>query len=279
MILASVPLNELLWLIGALLGAGIATGLLAGIFGVGGGAIIVPVLYEVFRLLGVPEEVRMQLCIGTSLAIIVPTSISSFRAHLAKGAVDMDVLKIWALPVLVGVLLGGYLAPSAPPSVFKLVFVAVTSTLAIRLLFGNDNWRLAGSLPGKAAMRAYGFGIGVASALMGVGGGAMSNFVQALYGGKIHRSIATSAGLGVIISIPGMIAYMIGGWPKMELLPPFSLGFVSLIGVSLMIPATIFTAPWGVKIAHAMPKRRLEIAFGIFLAVVAGRFLVSALNG
>lgn len=278
MIFASVPLNELLWLIGALLGAGIATGLLAGIFGVGGGAIIVPVLYEVFRLLGVPEEVRMQLCIGTSLAIIVPTSISSFRAHLAKGAVDMDVLKIWALPTLAGVLLGGYLAPSAPPSVFKLVFVAVASTLAVRLLFGNDNWRLADSLPGKVAMRAYGFGIGVASALMGVGGGAMSNFVLALYGGKIHRSIATSAGLGVIISVPGMIAYMIGGWPKMELLPPLSLGFVSLIGVALMIPATILAAPWGVKIAHAMPKRRLEMAFGIFLAVVAGRFLVSALN-
>lgn len=270
-----VPLYEVLTLAGTLVVVGAITGVLAGIFGIGGGSVMVPVLYEAFRLMGVPEEVRMQLCVGTSLAIIVPTSIRSFRGHMAKGIVDTEVLKIWALPVLVGVLLGGFVAPHASSSVFKSVFVIIAAVLAIRLLFGNDSWRLAETLPGKAVMRVYGFGIGVASALMGVGGGALSNFVLALYGQKIHRTVATSSGLGIIISIPGMIAYMIGGWSRMAILPPFSIGFVSFIGVALMIPSTIIAAPWGVKIAHALPKRQLEIALGVYLTFVAIRFLLS----
>jgi len=273
-----VPASELLVLLAALVGAGVVTGLLAGLFGIGGGTVIVPVLYEVFRLMGVPEEVRMPLCVGTSLAIIVPTSIRSFRGHYAKGVVDLDALKIWALPVIIGVVLSGYMAADAPAWVFKAVFVAVMTLLAVKLLFGRSSWELGADLPGKALMRAYGFAIGTASALIGVGGGALSNLVMSFYRRPIHQAVATSSGLGVIISIPGMIAYIIGGWPKMALMPPFSLGYVSLIGAVLMIPTTILAAPLGVRIAHALPQRKLELAFGLYLLFVAIRFALSLLD-
>lgn len=276
--MGSIPLSELLTLGAALAAAGVLTGLLAGLFGVGGGTVIVPVLYEVFRLMGVAEDVRMPLCVGTSLAIIVPTSIRSFRGHLAKGAVDMDVLRIWLVPVVLGVVLGGYIAADAPAWLFKAVFVAVTGILSFKLLFGKAGWRISADLPGKAVMRAYGFVIGTASALIGIGGGAISNLLLTLHGRPIHRSVATSSGLGVIISIPGFIAYIIGGWPKMAQLPPLSLGYVSLAGAVLIIPTSILAAPWGVRIAHAMSYRKLELALGLYFAFVAGRFLVTLLG-
>tara|TARA_R110000782_G_scaffold78276_8_gene155470 strand:- start:128495 stop:129322 length:828 start_codon:yes stop_codon:yes gene_type:complete len=273
-----VPASELLMLLAALVGAGIVTGVLAGIFGIGGGTVIVPVLYETFRLMGVPEEVRMPLCVGTSLAIIVPTSIRSFRAHYARGVVDMTVLRVWAIPVVVGVVLGGTLAADAPAWLFKAVFVVVATILSIKLLFGRESWQLGNDLPGTGLMRVYGFVIGTASALIGIGGGALSNLVMSLYRRPIHQAVATSSGLGIIISIPGVIAYGIGGWSKMAMLPPLSLGYISLLGVALMIPTTILAAPWGVRIAHALPRQRLEMAFGLYMALVAVRFSVTLLN-
>jgi len=270
--------SELLTLLVLLVGAGLLTGLLAGVFGVGGGTVVVPVLYEIFRLMGVAEEVRMPLCVGTSLAVIVPTSIRSFRGHLAKGAVDMEVLKLWFVPVILGVVLGGYVAADAPGWLFKIVFVAVAATLSFKLLFGKENWRFSDHLPGNGVMRAYGLMLGTASALIGIGGGAISNLLLSLHGKSIHRSVATSSGLGVIISIPGVIAYIIAGWPKMAELPPLSLGFVSLIGAALIIPASILAAPFGVRIAHALSRRKLELAFGIYLGLVALRFLIAMLD-
>lgn len=269
---------QLIELVLALLAAGVVTGLLAGVFGVGGGTVIVPVLYEVFRQMGVAEDVRMQMCVGTSLAIIVPTSISSFRAHLRKQAVDMEVLKAWLWPVIIGVLAGGFIAADAPAWLFKIVFVVVASLSAFKLLFGREGWQLSSGLPGAWVMSLYGAVIGVASTLMGIGGGALSNLLLTLHGRPIHRSVATSAGLGVIISIPGVIAYMIAGWPKMETLPPFSLGYVSLIGFVLIVPTSILAAPFGARIAHATAQRRLELALGLYLCFVAGRFLFQLMD-
>ncbi|MGL4974105.1 MAG: sulfite exporter TauE/SafE family protein [Bosea sp. (in: a-proteobacteria)] len=266
-----IPTADLIFLAVSLLAAGAATGLLAGVFGVGGGAVIVPVLYEVFRVIGVVEEVRMPLAVGTSLAIIVPTSIRSFNAHRAKGKVDLDILKVWAVPVVLGVLLGSVLARYAPAGVFKAVFVAVATVSAFRLLFGA-NLRFAETMPGKLVMRGLGVIIGVLSALMGIGGGQLSNLVMTFYGRPIHQAIATSSGLGVLISIPGALGYIYAGWPKMAVLPPLSLGYISLIGLALFIPTSIWTAPIGARLAHSLSKRRLEVAFGIFLLLVSARF-------
>ena len=271
----AVPVSELLWLAAAIVVGGIVTGILAGLFGVGGGAIIVPVLYEVFRILAVPEEVRMQLCVGTSLAIIVPTSIRSYLAHRAKGAVRDDVLRRWAPPAVIGVALGSAIAAFAPSAVFKLAFVVVATFVAVRFLFAPDTWRLAAQLPGRAVMSLYGFVIGLSSSLMGVGGGSLSTIAQSLHGIPIHNAVATSAGLGVPLTIAGTLGYMLAGLPQQGLMPPLSVGFVSLIGVAVMAPVSSFTAAYGARLAHAWPKRRLEIAFGLFLLAVAVRFVVS----
>lgn len=268
-----IPVGELITLALALLAAGVLTGLLAGMFGVGGGAVIVPVLYQIFGFLNVPEDVRMHLCVGTSLAIIIPTSIQSYRAHRAKGKVLEDVLKVWAVPVVLSVLAGGAIAAFAPPLVLKLVFILVASSNAIKLLAGRDDWRIAPDLPGKAGMRGYGVLIGLASSLMGIGGGAISNMILTLHGKTIHNAVATSSGLGVLISIPGALSYIAAGWPKMAVLPPLSIGFVSLMGLALIAPVSAFFAPFGARLAHRMQKRTLEIAFGLFLVTVSARFI------
>ena len=268
-----IPVADLLVLVVALLGAGLVTGLLAGMFGVGGGAVIVPVLYSIFGFLNVPEDVRMHLCVGTSLAIIIPTSIQSFRTHYSKGKVLMDVLRLWAVPVVLSVLAGGAIAAFAPALVLKLVFIAVALSNAIKLLSGRDDWRIAPDLPGPLGMRAYGVLIGLASSLMGIGGGAISNMILSLHGKAIHNAVATSSGLGILISVPGALAYIAAGWPKMAILPPLSLGFVSILGFALIAPTSTLIAPLGARLAHAMPKRRLEIAFGVFLLLVSARFI------
>ncbi|MBX9907361.1 MAG: sulfite exporter TauE/SafE family protein [Beijerinckiaceae bacterium] len=275
--LAAIPMGDLAFLAVSLVVAGAFTGILAGLFGVGGGAVIVPVLYEIFRVIGVPEDVRMPLCVGTSLAIIIPTSIRSFNAHRAKGLVDLDILKIWAVPVVLGVVAGSYIARFAPPDLFKIVFVFVAVASALRLLFASDRWQLGTEIPGKVLMSVYGAVIGVLSALMGIGGGQLSSLFMTFYGRPIHQAVATSSGLGVLISIPGALGFIYAGWPKMAVLPPLSLGYVSLIGFALFIPTSIWTAPIGARLAHRLSKRRLEVTFGIFLLVVAGRFVWSLL--
>lgn len=273
--IAGIALNDLIFLALSLVAAGAVTGLLAGLFGVGGGAMIVPVLYEVFRVIGVPEEVRMPLVVGTSLAVIIPTSIRSYRAHLAKGMVDTSIIRIWAVPVVLGVIGGSLIARYAPPDLFKAVFVAVAFASAMRLLFASDRWKLGDDMPGPFLMRIYGLIIGVLSSLMGIGGGQLSSLFMTFYGRPIHQAVATSSGLGVLISIPGALGYIYAGWPKMDILPPLSLGYVSFIGFLLFIPTSIWTAPIGARLAHRLSKRRLEVAFGIFLLVVCARFFWS----
>jgi uncharacterized membrane protein YfcA len=270
-----VPLGEIALLVAAVLVAGVATGILAGLFGIGGGAIIVPVLYEIFRILGVPEEVRMQLCIGTSMAIIIPTAIRSYRTHKAKGAVLYDVLRQWTVPAVIGVAVGSVIAYFAPSAFFKIVFMVMVTVIGLRLLFGRDDWQLADHWPGRPMMRFYGFLIGLISSFMGVSGGSVSNVIQMLYGKSLHSAVATSSGLGVPITIAGTIGFMIAGWPKMALLPPLSIGYVSLIGFVIMAPVSSFTARYGALLAHRLSKRQLEIGFGVFLLLVSARFIAS----
>jgi uncharacterized membrane protein YfcA len=266
---------EFAWLVAAILAGGVVSGILAGLFGIGGGGIMVPVFYEVFRVLGVPDEVRMQLCVGTSLAVIIPTSLRAFRAHRQRGPLPLGILKIWAVPMVVGIAVGGVIAGLAPAWVFKLIFVVVASLLAARLLFGREHWRLGDEMPGRGLMTVYGFMIGLYSSLMGLGGGSVATLIMTLYGISIHVAVALSAGIGVLISIFGTLAYMAAGLPQQALLPPFSVGFVSLLGLVLMAPVSTLVAPYGARLAHALSKRTLEIAFGCFLALVALRFLAS----
>lgn len=267
----------LVWLALAILAGGVVSGILAGLFGIGGGGVIVPVLYEVFRVLEVPESVRMQLCVGTSLAIIIPTAFRSYQAHRARGAVLTDVVRAWAIPAVFGVGVGAVIAGFAPGWVFKLTFALIASLIAIRLLFGRDDWRIADDLPSEPVGWVYGFLVGLGSSLMGVSGGSISNMFLTLHNKPIHQAVATSAGLGIPITIAGTIGFMLAGLPQQGLMPPLSIGFVSLIGFAVMAPVSSFTASYGARLAHALPKRKLEIAFAIFLLVIAARFTASFL--
>ncbi|MBN9579961.1 MAG: sulfite exporter TauE/SafE family protein [Afipia sp.] len=284
--IAGLSVPELIELAVLLVATGALAGFLSGLFGIGGGAVLVPVLYECFRIAGVPLDVRMPLCIGTSLAIIIPTSIRSWRGHARRGSVDMTVLKRWALPVLVGVILGSVIARYAPERLFKYVFVVVAWSAAVRMLFGKDSWRLGDDLPKGPLMQAYGVGIGLLSTLMGIGGGLFSNLLMTFYSRPIHQAIGTSAGLAVLISIPGALGYVYAGWPAAARFPevaalqlPFALGYISIIGALLVMPTSLLVAPLGVRVAHLLPKRKLEIAFGIYLLIVSSRFAVSVATG
>jgi uncharacterized membrane protein YfcA len=281
---AGFDVAELIELALLLVAVGALAGFLAGVFGIGGGAVLVPVFYECFRLAGVPLEVRMPLCVGTSLAVIIPTSISSFRAHYLRGAVDMAILKIWWLPIVIGVIAGSITARYAPERLFKYVFVMVAWSAAARLLLAREDWKFGDDVPKGPLMRLYGFLVGLLATLMGVGGGLFSNLLMTFYGRPIHQAVATSSALAVLISIPGALGYVYAGWPVAARFPdvaalqlPLALGYVSLIGAVLVMPSSLLTAPLGVRCAHAMSKRRLEIAFGIYMFIVGGRFLISLL--
>jgi uncharacterized membrane protein YfcA len=269
------PLEQIALLALWVAGAGIVVGILAGLFGIGGGAIIVPVLYEVFRVLGVPEDIRMQLCIGTSLAIIVPTTVRSYLGHKKKGSVIPEVVRLWSVPAVIGVAIGSVIATFASGTLFKIAFIVFAVFISTRMLFGGDRWQLGTGLPGRPMLAVYGLITGLVSSLVGVSGGAIANTVLTLYGKKMQVAVGTAAGVGAPITIAGTIGYVLAGWPHMAALPPLSIGFVSLIGFVLMAPISSFTTTYGVRLAHWMPHRKLEVAFGIFLLLVGLRFLVS----
>ncbi len=264
--------GTLLPLIAALGLAGALIGVLAGLFGIGGGAISVPVFYEVFQTLGHAPELAMPMAVGTSLAVIIPTSIQSSRRHYLRGTVDMDLLRLWAVPVLIGVICGALIARVATPDVFQMAFVVVAAINSAKLLSGGAGWRLRDTLPGKVALSAYGAGVGLVSALMGIGGGAVSNLILTLHNVPIHRAVSTSAGVGILIAVPGTIGYMAAGFGRPDL-PADAIGFVSLATFALTVPTSLWTTRFGVKLAHRLSPRHLELAFGLFLLAACLRFL------
>lgn len=269
-----LPAGEIATFAAALAGAGVVAGILAGLFGIGGGAILVPVFYQVFGLLGIDEAVRMHLSVGTSLAIIVPTSLRSFHAHYKRGAVDTSVLRSFVFAVPAGVIAASLIAAYISSGGLRAIFAAIAVVVGVRLLFNRDHWRMGTVLPGNPWRSIIGFFIGLFSTLMGIGGGILNNTFMTLYDRPMHQAVATSAGVGVLISIPGLFGYVWAGWGE-PLLPVASTGYVNWIAVILIIPITLLVAPLGVRLAHALDKRHLEIAFGLFMLFVAARFFFS----
>lgn len=269
-----MPWGELLMLAGALLAAGAVTGLLAGLLGIGGGGILVPVLFEVFGAIGVDDSVRMHLAVGTSLAVIVPTSLRSFAGHHARGAVDMALVRSMALAVIAGVGLGALLARHADRAVLQAIWVVAASLIALRLFLGSRLWQLGDAVPGQPFRALYGGFVGLVSTLMSIGGGAFITALMTLYGQRMQRAVATSSAFGPIIAIPGTLGFVWAGWHATGL-PPGSLGYVSALGVLVISPVSVLAAPLGVRIAHGISRRKLELAFATFLVTVALRFLFS----
>lgn len=270
----AVSAVELAELAAATLVTGAVSGFMAGLFGIGGGAVLVPVLYQVFGVIGVDEAVRMHVALGTSMAVVLPTAVRSWRAHAARGTVDADVLRGWIVAVPVGVGLASLVAAAISGAGLRGIFAVLTVLVGVKMLLGRTDIRLGDRLPGRVANAAVGAAIGFLATLMGIGGGVFATLYMTLYGRPILNAISTSAGVGVVIAVPATLGYVLAGWGDGGL-PPLSLGFVNLAGVAFIIPAALLVTPLGVRVAHVLPPRLLEIGFGCFLLAVSARFFLT----
>jgi len=269
-------LEDWLVLIAAMLATGAFAGVLAGLFGIGGGVVIVPVLEAALGFIGVDPAIRMHMAVGTSLATIVPTSISSSRAHWKRQSIDLEVVKQWAPFVLAGALVGAWIASLVHSRVLAIVFATVALLVAARMVFVPEVKSVSTSLPKKPWVPVIPSAIGILSALMGIGGGVMSVTALSLFGMRIHRAVGTAALLGLAISVPGAIGFIVAGLGDPRL-PSGSLGYLSLVGFACIASTTILTAPLGARIAHAFSERRLTMLFGVFLVLVSVRLFLRAL--
>ncbi|HEV8442640.1 MAG TPA: sulfite exporter TauE/SafE family protein [Steroidobacteraceae bacterium] len=268
-------MTELLPLIAVLAVSGVLAGFVAGMLGVGGGIVTVPVLEYSLRFAGVPEEHRMHVAVATSLAAIIPTSISSARTHHSKGAVDWQLARSWGAAVVLGAAAGSLLASHAPQSVLAGVFGAVALLIAAKMLLPLDHLRLAVDVPRGAGGALLGGIIGGISAMMGIGGGTLTVPTLNLCGYPIHRAVGTAAFFGAFISIPGTVGYLLAR-PAVQL-PWATVGFVSLVGLAVIAPGSMLTATLGARVAHTLSRRRLSQAFGCFLLIVGVRMVYRAL--
>lgn len=266
--LSNSYLIELLLL---LAGAGVLAGFLSGLLGIGGGGVLVPVLYEVFGAAGVPEEVRMHVTLGTTLAVIAPTVFRSFSAFRARGTVEIPVVRRMGPWIFLGVVAGSVIAFYASSEVLRWIWVVFGSALAVKMFLGRDDWRISDTLPRPPWLEAVACLIGLISTLMGIGGATFTVPFLTLHGMPLLRAVGTATGIGAIIAIPGLIGYVISGWGEPGL-PPLSIGYVN-IGACLIAPLAVLAAPYGVHVAHGISKRKLELAFAVFITTVVARFL------
>lgn len=232
-----------------------------------------PVLYETFGIMGVGENVRMHMALGTTLAVIAPTTLRSFAAHRARGAVDMDVVWRMAPWVLMGVVAGSFVADRASSEALRWVWVVFGSALALKMALGRDDWRIANELPRPPRLEGLAAAIGLVSTLMGIGGATFTVPLLTLHGRALLQAVGTATGIGPVIAVAGIVGYVWSGWGETGR-PPLSLGYVNL-GALLIAPLSVLAAPLGVHVAHGIAKRTLELAFAAFLACVVARFLWS----
>ncbi len=262
----------LLELAAGLIATGLVAGLIAGLLGVGGGIVIVPVLVEALAVLEVPEDVRMHVAVGTSLASVLATSLFSARTHHEKGALDMELLGQWGPWILLGAIAGAAVAGQVSGAVLTAVFAALALAIALYMAFVPPDLTLRPAPPRGLPRVAAGGLIGGLSAMMGIGGGSFVVPAFSACGVAMHRAVGTAAALGFVIAWPGSLGYIITGWGD-EALPNLSMGFVNLLGLLVIAPATAITAPLGARLAHRLPARILRRAFALFLVISAARLL------
>ncbi len=261
---------EIASLVVAVLLAGAIGGVLAGLLGVGGGIVIVPVLEAALAFVGVDPSVRMHIAVATSLATIIPTSISSARAHYRRDSIDFNVIRYWSPWIVVGAVAGIGIAANVGAEFLAAVFAVVALAVAIKMALPFDDKSLANDIPRGILGPTLPVGIGTISTLMGIGGGTLSVTAMTLSNKPIHLAVGTASLFGLVIALPATLGYVISGWDN-ALLPAASLGYVNVLGFALIAPATVLFAPLGAKIAHALPRRQLSALFGLFLFIVAVR--------
>lgn len=268
----------LLTLVPLLLVIGAVAGVLAGLLGVGGGIVLVPAFFYTFTALGFGGPVVMQICLATSLATIIVTSMRSVLSHNRKGAVDWDVLRGWAPGIVIGAVVGVLVASNLRSVVLQGIFGFLGVFIGLYLAFGKASWRLADDMPVGPVRAVLSGMIGFLSVLMGIGGGSFGVPMMTLYGVPIHRAVATAAGFGAIIAAPSVLAFLFVSVPE-AVRPPGTVGSVNVAAFFIVICMTLLTAPVGARIAHAMDPKPLKRVFGGFLILVALNMLRKAFMG
>lgn len=257
---------------------GVASGIAAGLLGIGGGAIIVPALGNALLLLGYDPDVVQHVAVATSLAIIIPTGIMSARAHYKRGALDLNVLRLWTPFILAGTFVGGLMAGMFSGDVLRIVFAVMAFMIAANIIFAFQT-RLMGHLHGSSMThRISATVVGYISSLMGIGGGSLTVPTLVAFGATMHAAVGTSAAVGVAIALSGTLGFVISGWGASGL-PPLSLGYVNLVALVLVaVLATVF-APVGAALAHRLDQKTLKYVFAAFLVAVGLNMLWKVLAG
>lgn len=269
-------LEQLLPLVALLAVIGAGAGVIAGLLGVGGGIVLVPAFLHAFTALGYDGPQVMQVCLATSLATIVVTSIRSVRGHAARGAVDRDILRNWAPGIAAGAVLGVLVAGGLKTTTLMLIFGVLGTLVGLYLAFGRETWRFGDHMPGRLAHATVAPFIGFLSVLMGIGGGSFGVPLMRLYNVPIHRAVGTASGFGLVIAVPSVIGFLLSGWDAPER-PPLTVGFINLPALLVVVAATLLTTPWGVRLAHAMNPKPLKRAFAGFIMLMALNMLRKAL--
>lgn len=273
----NATLVELLPFVIVMLLAGGVSGIIAGLLGVGGGIVTVPVLELALTLLGVDASVTMKIAVATSMATIIPTSISSTRAHARRDSIDRELVKAWAAPLILGALCGALLATYLHSKWLSMVFAVVASLVAAKMLAPVDHWVVRQDVPRSWRAAWLPFSIAGISSLMGIGGGSLSVPTMTLCNQPIHRAVGAAAFMGLWISIPSTLGFLLARAPQ-GLMPPFSIGYVNFVALIILAPASWLAAPWGARLAHRLSRRRLSMAFGCFLLIVAIRMIYRVLT-
>ena len=261
-------LSEVLPMVALILAIGAAAGVIAGLLGVGGGIFLVPAFYFAFEGLGYGPEGLMQICLATSLATIIVTSMRSVQGHNKKGAVDWTILKAWGPGIAIGALLGVLAASGLRNEALMAIFGVLGLTVGLYMAFGRAEWRLGDTMPGRMATFATSPVIGFLSVLMGIGGGSFGVPIMTLFGQPIHRAVGTAAGFGLLIAVPSVIAFLLVPGPATNP-PPFTVGQVNLVAFALVVAMTSMTTPLGVALAHRMDPKPLKRVFAFFILIMA----------
>ncbi|WP_299285678.1 sulfite exporter TauE/SafE family protein [uncultured Tateyamaria sp.] len=256
---------------------GAFAGVLAGLLGVGGGIVLVPAFFYAFQTLGYGGPDLMQMCLATSLATIIVTSVRSVLGHHKKGAVDLDVLRTWAPGIVIGAVLGMLVVAQLRSTTLQAIFGVLALIVGLYMGFGRASWRFGQAMPTGAGRAALSPSMGFLSVLMGIGGGSFGVPLMTLFNMPIHRAVATAAGFGVLIAVPSVIGFLLVDVAGP--VPPFTIGAVNLPAFVVVIAMTLITTPWGVKLAHAMDPGPLKRVFAVFLVLVALNMLRRALIG
>lgn len=262
---------------GLLVVTGAVAGVLAGLLGVGGGIVLVPAFFYVFQTLGYGGDQLMQMCLATSLATIIVTSVRSVLSHNKKGAVDWDILRGWGPGIAVGAIIGVTVAASLRSTTLQALFGVLALVIGLYMAFGRADWRLGSEMPKGLRRIVLSPMVGFLSVLMGIGGGSFGVPLMSLHATPIHRAVATAAGFGVIIAVPSVIGFLFLPIDAAAR-PPLTVGAVNLVAFVVVIAMTLITAPWGVKLAHSMDPKPLKRVFAIFLILVALNMLRKSLG-